>query len=146
VQETADLSAYFGQADVRLRFRLRSDGSLQYDGFYFDDFAVHVQRPSITDVTRAPQASLALAAAPNPFNPSTTLRFTLPGASAVHLAVYDASGRRVRTLQTGVLTAGEHLVRWDGRDDRGASAASGTYSVRLEAAGAARTVKLILVK
>ena len=146
VQESVNLAPYLGQADVRCRLRLRSDGSLQYDGFYCDDFVVQVERPSITDVVRAPQPGLHLVASPNPFNPSTALRFVLPAPAAVRLAVYDAGGHRVRTLHAGTLPAGERVVRWDGRDDRGTAVASGTYTAQLEAAGAARAVKLILVK
>lgn len=146
VQETVSLSAYLGQPDVRCRFRLRSDVSLQYDGFYCDDFQLQVQRQSTTNLVRGPQPPLQLVAAPNPFNPATILSFTISSPGPVRLVIYDASGRRVRTLRDRALPAGEQRLRWDGCDDRGAAVASGTYTARLVAAGEARSVKLVLVK
>lgn len=93
----------------------------------------------------APRA-LAVSATPNPFNPSTELRFALPAAGAVQLRVYDARGARVATLVQGVLQPGAHVARWNGRTDAGAAAASGVYFARLEAGGAAAHVKLLLLK
>ncbi len=69
--------------------------------------------------------------APNPFNPSTTIRFALPEAGAASLSIYDVNGRHVRTLVDGDATAGTHDVVWDGRDGLGREAASGVYLYRL---------------
>jgi hypothetical protein len=74
---------------------------------------------------------------PNPFRGSTTLRFTLPGPGAVRLAVYDALGREVALLVTGVTEAGAHAVAFDA-----GSLPSGTYAVRLETAGQVLTQRL----
>ena len=60
--------------------------------------------------------------APNPFNPQTTIAFDLARAQSVRLEVFDLRGRLVRRLQDGVLAAGRHEVRWDGRDDEKQSA------------------------
>ncbi len=73
--------------------------------------------------------------APNPFNPSTRLRFALAHEAVVALAVYDPRGRLVRDLGADTWTAGEHAVTWDGRDDAGRAAASGVYYVRLVGEG-----------
>lgn len=72
---------------------------------------------------------------PNPFNPSTTFSFSLLYADRVELAVYDAQGKRVRTLIDGVVPGGDTQVTWNGRDDEGRSLPSGTYFYRLRAAG-----------
>jgi hypothetical protein len=72
--------------------------------------------------------------APNPFNPRTTIRFTLPADGGARLAIYDLAGRLVRTLVAGSLAAGEHEAVWDGCDDAGRAQASGSYLARLEAA------------
>jgi len=93
----------------------------------------------------APQA-LSMSATPNPFNPSTELRFAMPTAGAVQLRVYDARGARVANLVQGTLPAGSHVARWNGRMESGAAAASGMYFARLEANGAATHVKLLLLK
>ncbi len=68
---------------------------------------------------------------PNPFNPSTTIRYTIPGAGIVYMAVYDVNGRHVRTLVDGVADAGHHTVKWDGLDAAGRPSASGVYICRL---------------
>jgi hypothetical protein len=69
--------------------------------------------------------------APNPFNPTTTIRFALPEASQVHLVVYDVNGRAVRTLVSRSYQAGVHSIVWDARDDNGRDVASGTYIYRV---------------
>jgi len=83
---------------------------------------------------------------PNPFNPSTTLLFSLEQAGEVRLAIYDAAGREVRELLAGTHDAGRHQVVWDGRDRGGRLAAAGVYLARLEAAGRVETRKLALIK
>lgn len=64
---------------------------------------------------------------PNPFNPSTEIRFTLDRGQKVRLDVYDVAGRRVVTLVDKTLEAGEHRVRWRGVGDDGRSVGSGVY-------------------
>jgi len=88
-----------------------------------------------------------LANVPNPFNPSTEVRFELPAAADVTVAVYDLSGRLVRTLLSAESReAGVHGVRWDGRDAAGRAQASGTYFVRLSAGGELGLRKITLVQ
>lgn len=84
---------------------------------------------------------------PNPFNPTTTIAYDLAERRAVTLAVYDVSGRRVRTLVDGESTGpGRYERVWDGRDDGGRSVASGVYFYRLDAGGFAETRRMVLVK
>ncbi len=84
---------------------------------------------------------------PNPFNPRTTLRFSLPGAARVELEVHDLAGRLVRRLVAADLPAGDHQIVWDGKDEAGRAAASGQYVARLRAGeGATATRKLMLVR
>jgi hypothetical protein len=83
---------------------------------------------------------------PNPFNPETRIAFLLPQPTLVSLRVYAVSGRLVRTLAAGRREAGPHLLLWDGRDDLGRPAPSGTYFLRLAADGIIQTRKLQLVK
>ncbi|HYV50689.1 MAG TPA: FlgD immunoglobulin-like domain containing protein, partial [Dongiaceae bacterium] len=68
-----------------------------------------------------------------PFAASTNITFELTGRDQVRLAVFDVSGRRVKTLVNEPLGAGEHSVPWNGRDDRGQQVAPGLYMYRLEA-------------
>ena len=93
-----------------------------------------------------PAEALAFAgAAPNPAPPGAGCNIRLAGAraGALHVRVYDASGRLVRTLFEGVAAAGPRAFAWDGRDAHGAVCARGLYFVCAEQAGAITTRKLV---
>ncbi|MDH4036476.1 MAG: T9SS type A sorting domain-containing protein [Candidatus Krumholzibacteria bacterium] len=83
---------------------------------------------------------------PNPFNPSTTIRYELAAAGDVRLRVFDAAGRLVRTLVETSQGAGAHDVTFDGRDDAGRPMASGVYFYRLDAGTTTQTRKMVLLK
>jgi len=87
-----------------------------------------------------------LGAAPNPFNPHTTIRFELPRATRVRLRLFDVRGGLVRVLADRAFEAGLHELPWDGRDRMGRSAATGTYFYRMEAEGVAEARKLTLLR
>jgi hypothetical protein len=70
---------------------------------------------------------------PNPFNLATTIAFQLLQPSKISLSIYDLQGHTVRTLVHGDVSAGYHIIQWDGRDDRGNIMASGVYIMRIEA-------------
>jgi len=82
---------------------------------------------------------------PNPFNPRTTVEFTLSRDARATLHVYDVQGRMVRTLLDSHVAAGRHSITWDGKDEVGLPAASGVYFLRLQAGGRflSRTVNLL---
>jgi len=83
---------------------------------------------------------------PNPFNPTTTIRFTLDYASPTRLDIFNIAGQRVAALADGYLEAGEHSLIWNGRDENGARVASGMYFYRLKTDGYAITKKMVLLK
>jgi hypothetical protein len=84
---------------------------------------------------------------PSPARGRVTLAFTLPARARVDLGVFDAAGRRVRTLESGAaLEAGAHASTWDGRDAGGREATAGLYWVRLEAAGERVTRRLVKLR
>ncbi len=83
---------------------------------------------------------------PNPFNPSANVSFAVPRAARVAVRVYDLAGRLVRTLVDADLPPAEHVVSWDGRDDGGRTAASGTYYCRMTSEGFSAVQKMTLVK
>ena len=85
--------------------------------------------------------SFSLAAFPNPFNPTTTLRFTLPQAGRVTLRIYDLLGREVTTLLDAPRAAGSYALPFDG-----SHLATGLYFARIENASASQVQKLLLVK
>jgi hypothetical protein len=84
--------------------------------------------------------------APNPFNPTTAIRFDLPVDGRVVLGIYDARGHLVRSLVNQVLPAGYHTAKWDGRDRHGQRVASGMYFYRLDAAGGTQVRKMVALK
>ena len=94
----------------------------------------------------APQVFTLSQNAPNPFNPSTAIGFSLAHPADVRLAVYDALGREVAVLAEGSYPAGDHTVRWDGRDHRGVKVSSGVYLYRLTAGGKAEIRRMTLVR
>jgi hypothetical protein len=83
---------------------------------------------------------------PNPFNPSTTIRFDLPEAGRVRLAIYDLVGREIAVLMDEKWSQGEHEARWDGLDARHVPVPSGVYLYRLDAAPHHGTGKLLLLR
>lgn len=83
---------------------------------------------------------------PNPFNPSTTIRFELPRAVPVNLTVYNLLGQRVRTLLDAEKAPGVYTAVWDGRDEFGKSVSTGVYFYRLQAGDFVQTRKMLLVK
>lgn len=83
---------------------------------------------------------------PNPFNPSTTIRFALPRAAEVTLTIYNLRGQLLRTLLAGPLAAGRYTVTWDGTSESGAAVPSGLYIYRLNAGDYVATKKMTLLK
>ncbi|MEN8006325.1 MAG: FlgD immunoglobulin-like domain containing protein [Candidatus Krumholzibacteriota bacterium] len=83
---------------------------------------------------------------PNPFNPSTNIRFELATAGRVRVKIYDARGQMVRDLVREDYPAGRHEVAWNGRNDQGGNAASGIYFIRFEAGNVSGTKKMTLLK
>jgi hypothetical protein len=84
---------------------------------------------------------------PNPFNPSTSIKFGLPKAAPVTLEIYNVLGVKVRTLLNGnMMSAAFHNVTWDGKNENGASVASGMYLYRISADKYVQTMKMLLMK
>jgi hypothetical protein len=81
---------------------------------------------------------------PNPFAPTTTIRYAIPQAERVSLTVHDVMGRRVTVLASGRHETGRHSVMWDGRDASGREVASGVYFARLRAGPFSATRKMVL--
>jgi len=104
-----------------------------------------------SDVVAGPEARIPAevflsANRPNPAQGGTGIVFGLPSEGTVRLAVYDVSGRAVRTLVSGSLAAGEHAVVWDGRDEGGRAVSGGVYLYRLETQGRTITRKMVVTE
>ena len=83
---------------------------------------------------------------PNPFNPSTDIRFAVPSRQFVQLEVFDVRGHMIRQLLHEELEAGYHSISWDGRDGRGRNVAAGVYLARIKAGEWSDAVRMTLVK
>ncbi len=78
---------------------------------------------------------------PNPFNPRTTIRYSVPRQSHVTIVIFNVLGQKIATLLDGVVSPGKHTITWDA-----ASISSGAYFCRMNAPGFSETTKLMLLK
>ena len=102
---------------------------------------------AVGDRPAAPQLTFHLGPGrPNPFRGETTLTYSIPEPARVRIDVYDLAGRRVRSLQDGVLDPGRYEVLWDGRGDGAELAAAGIYFVKFRAGGRSMVEKIILIR
>lgn len=83
---------------------------------------------------------------PNPFNPTTTINYSVPGASNVKITVYDINGQTVKHLINEFKSSGNYSVYWDGLDDSGSKVSSGAYFYQLQIGNLVQTKKMILLK
>ena len=122
---------------------------------YLDDIRlVAVEPPTpVTAVTETHAVSRPLSFTlaqnyPNPFNSATVIRFALPAAADVNLAIFNLTGQQVATLAQGARETGTYTVSWDGRDDDGRELASGVYLYRLRMGNGQQveTRKLLLIQ
>jgi len=94
----------------------------------------------------APVAASLAQNQPNPFNPSTSISYTMPRDGMVRLTVHDLRGRLVRTLVNGSRAEGRQTAVWNGRNEAGAAVASGVYVYRLQAGGETLSRSMSLIK
>ena len=137
--------AQFGQYfsgridDVRIYDRALSVTEIQ------SDMATPVPSVDVPAVP-LPTASALVGAFPNPFMPSTRIRFRLASSENAMLRVFDVGGRLVRAFDLRQFSPGEHDVTWQGTDGTGRLVATGVYVVRLDAAGEACSIRIIVTK
>ncbi len=99
------------------------------------------------DVTLVPVAFDLAQNFPNPFNPETVIRYSLPEAATVTLEIYNMLGQKVRTLVDHTQQAADfYSLSWNGRDDNGKALSSGMYLYRLNAGSYVNTRKMVLMK
>ena len=84
--------------------------------------------------------------APNPFNPSTMINYTLDEPSEVNIRIYNINGQLVRSFDQGYQSTGMHSIQWSGQDDSGDQVPSGTYLYQIQAGDAVSTKHMVLLK
>jgi hypothetical protein len=129
--------------DVELSF-----AAISTAGDTIDQFTLTHAWTSVDEPAEAPGSyDVVLSDAfPNPFNPVTTIAFSIPEAAHVELDVVSPGGRIVRSLAAGEFPAGEHRVSWDGMDDGGLPVSSGVYFYRLKVDGRVLSKRMVLLK
>ncbi|MGC9361313.1 MAG: FlgD immunoglobulin-like domain containing protein, partial [Candidatus Syntrophosphaera sp.] len=139
-----DLSAYDNQS-VFIAIRCVSNDAFI---FHVDDFTIHSDGGYVDgDDPGAPALITQLKGNyPNPFNPETTIRFSLKEAAPVNIGIYNVKGQLVKTLVNDEKASGNHSVVWNGRDDNGSSVSSGVYFYKMNAGKYSSTKKMILMK
>jgi len=133
--ERISVAAFAGDT-VTLRFRMQTNLTGTADGWYIDDINVGPLTAVDEGPGEVPGSFTLYQNSPNPFNPSTTIRFDVPVRSSVRLSVYNALGQEIRTLFDGESEPGTREVRWDGRTSAGAWVPSGAYFYRITIEGA----------
>jgi hypothetical protein len=88
----------------------------------------------------------SISAFPNPLNPSTSLTLKLATAGKINCAIYDVSGRIVRTIAKDYMNAGTHTLRWDGRTENGKAAPSNMYFAVLSTERGTTKTRILLLK
>jgi flagellar hook assembly protein FlgD len=83
---------------------------------------------------------------PNPFNAETVISFTLARPANIELSIFNALGRKVKSLSWGLQLAGTREIRWDGRMENGSEAPSGVYFYRLSDSSHQETKKMLLLR
>jgi hypothetical protein len=145
-QQTFDISRYANRsAQMKIRFRLVSDGGVTADGWYVDDVVLTSYCTSpLVGVTSNPVVPLTYALAqnyPNPFNPKTVITYQIPEQTFVTLKVYNLIGQEVATLVNEKKEAGSYDIEFDG-----SNLASGMYFYKITSGDFTDVKKMILVK
>lgn len=129
---------------------LASGGTVDFhieDSFYGDNLggvSLRIVRRTTGVPDAAPAQRPTLSPSRNPFPAGSGIEFFLPSAADVRLEVFDIAGRRVTRLAEGPWAAGDHVLRWDGRDAAGARAAGGLYLLRLDVGSERLVTRIVL--
>jgi hypothetical protein len=154
VQVQADLKTLLGDTLGIVQFRFiaqdRGEGPSCVEAA-IDDFTILSEDPRTTNLpvvrVEPPKVRFSLAqATPNPTTGRTTLALTLEREGPVRLSIYAADGRVVRRLASAPMSSGPHEIVWDGKDDAGRQAASGSYYCVSDVAGAKNVRRILLIR
>jgi hypothetical protein len=136
---TYEIEGYTGNAYIGIQ-------CLSNDAFIFLLDDVTVERTPLEDPNVPVLATELQGNYPNPFNPETTIRYSVKETSPVTIEVYNLKGQLVRTLVNEVKTAGNYSVVWNGRDNNNQPVSSGVYFYKMNAGKYSSTKKMIMMK
>lgn len=136
-----------GAEELYFRFRFESNESVGNMGLFIDNVELWTENYTSTEpVSLLPEEFAIYPNYPNPFNPSTTIRYALPEAAEVKLQIFDLRGRLVSTLVNTEQPAGYHQMEWHGVDASGHKLGTGIYLARVQAGDRSEVIKLALIK
>ncbi len=150
-----------GTRYIRFGFRIRDEKATFQDGgplkigvntegIYFDNIGVYYSY-TISGVEMVSGAPIGARTSvrnvfPNPFNPRTTIEFSVPTAGPVAVRIFDIHGKEVTTVANSTMNAGVYRAHWDGKDRGGADAASGVYFAQIQSRTGRDSARLMLLK
>ncbi len=149
-KEFVSLSAYGGQ-NLYLRFRLSdvsTHAELTDPGWTIDNIAIvsGMAVPNSDETVPGAAQTALLGNFPNPFNPETTIKFSLAEVANTRLSIYNLKGQLVRNLIEAKLDKGNHQIVFNGCDNKGNPVASGVYFYRFEGGKYTSTKKMLIMK
>ena len=133
---------------VTVRFSVSATDGIDTVKVSGDDRVVYVNRYEFlsTETNGMPTEFALHENYPNPFNPSTTLRFDLPELSDVNVIIYNMLGQEVKTFNMQNISAGHHSIKWNATNDLGDPVSAGVYLYQLQTKDFVKTRKMILLK
>lgn len=131
---------------VRFMALTEDPGQVEVLGGQFVNSAYQANTMRVEKARALPKIAALHQNFPNPFNPSTEIRFDIPTAREVQLRVFNQLGQTVRTLVDSRMKAGTYRIKWDGKTEAGNSISSGVYFYSLEAGDFSQIRKMTLVK
>ena len=120
--------------------------SLDPDGTIADMGAFYFHQLNEINENEIPISEFDLSNYPNPFNPSTTISFTIQEDSKIELSVYNIKGQKIKSLLSDQIAAGKHSIVWNGEDASGKKVSSGIYLYKLQTQAVTQTRKMLLLK
>ena len=132
---------YSPEFDIEGNLRPNPIGSMPDIGAYENILG----EPVGIDNYHLPNVGLQLMNYPNPFNPSTTIEFSIKSDSKVELSIFNIKGQKIQTLIQNELIAGKHSIIWNGDNDSGVSVSSGLYLYKLNVDGKSEVIKKCLL-
>jgi hypothetical protein len=143
-QQDPELIPIGSQAALAIWIDGRSSGKEEITGIYGQ--RVYVGATDAVGDHNAPSPIGFMSNYPNPFNPITTISFSLKSAASVDLSVYNLRGEKVTTLVSERREAGAYKAQWNGTDQQGRALGNGVYFYRLSTPGSTETRKMVLLK
>ena len=110
------------------------------------DLIQQVTRSAASEVKLIPNDFSLQQNFPNPFNPSTEIRFDLPEEGHIELLVYNMAGQKVRTIESGNMKPGYHSMIWNGTNDKGTRVSTGMYFYSIQTNNFQAVKKMLFLK